>query len=618
LTAFAQKSSIKYSMQANNFGWVKSKRCLKLPAWFLLAMLFALLFLPNLYFLKDLAHQTKDAPVVADTLIASLASVLERYTAFLTAGLLFVLLFAMAKRAWLVALLLAPGAVLLPPELFHLSKFGVPSSSHTLSTVIESNTGEALSWLGLEVIIAWVSCVVMAVAMLLIVRALRRSGLQWHHRSRKLVLITLLPAFILLLSAELASTTFSQHSEPIAGIDTYHISLAGELRNAYPWGVPLRLYDFLAHRAEIKKHLKNIEGFRFGARVNDLQRISKRQIYVFVVGESTRADHLGANGYARQTTPRLDATEGVVFLRDVIAPVSASRIAVPMLLTRRTAVSGSSLFKERSIISAFKEAGFRTYWVSTQSNTGFFDSPIGLIAKEADESFYINPVRYQHRGAHDGELIAYVQKLIKRNEEKLFIVLHTLGSHASYHHRYPSEFEMFKPAFRGDEIADIWNIDHKERLINSYDNSVLYLDYVFAELIGTLQAASAISGLIYSSDHGETLFEGTCGKAGHGFISTPNQRVAALAWMSKPLRALAPHAVDALSRNAVKPATLNTFFFSTLDLAGIDFPDFNASKSLLRPEYAPSPRIVSGDMGERLDFDSKAFHQADCAAQTVR
>lgn len=105
-----------------------------------------------------------------------------------------------------------------------------------------------------------------------------------------------------------------------------------------------------------------------------------------------------------------------------------------------------------------------------------------------------------------------------------FIVLHLGGgSHGPiYVDRYPPEFQRFEPMCRD---ADVANECTKEELLNSYDNTILYVDFVLGEIIDRLERSGTPYVLIYLSDHGESLLEE--GRMFHGMppgISLPPEQ----------------------------------------------------------------------------------------------
>ena len=273
-------------------------------------------------------------------------------------------------------------------------------------------------------------------------------------------------------------------------------------------------------------------------------------------------------------------------------------MAVPTIVTRKPASNSQLYFAEPSLLTLFKQAGFQTYWFSVQSPVGFHDSPVSLYALEADHYKFINPTDYQSQGAYDGELLPLLQQALANPGQKKFIVLHTLGSHYRYSDRYPVEFEVFQPSIRHSHLG-LHDRQARELLVNSYDNSILYLDYVADQIIRQLQQTGVISAMWYISDHGEVLFDQDCPLSGHGHHSAYDHRPASFVWLSPQLQQRQPEAWQQLQQHSAAALTSSNVFDSLAALAQIEFPSARAELNIFAPTWQPQPRpLMNG-----ADFD---------------
>lgn len=95
------------------------------------------------------------------------------------------------------------------------------------------------------------------------------------------------------------------------------------------------------------------------------------------------------------------------------------------------------------------------------------------------------------------------------------------------------EFEKFKPVCKTNQLEECT----KEEITNAYDNAILYTDYFLSKSINLLKnyTEDYDTGLIYMSDHGESLGEN--GIYLHGmpyFIAPKNQKhIASVLWFDK-------------------------------------------------------------------------------------
>jgi glucan phosphoethanolaminetransferase (alkaline phosphatase superfamily) len=161
---------------------------------------------------------------------------------------------------------------------------------------------------------------------------------------------------------------------------------------------------------------------------------------------------------------------------------------------------------------------------------------------------------------------------------KKFIVLHTSGSHWNHSARYPEAFGVFKPT-----CPNIKNIDQSgctlEELVNSYDNSILYTDYIISQVIERVKNQNAF--LIYVSDHGESLGEN--GVFAHGSHMTPEQKIIPfIFWGSDSFIKKHPKLLKRLSRRQREELNHDHIFHSVLDCAGVEGEIVDHAMSLCR------------------------------------
>jgi glucan phosphoethanolaminetransferase (alkaline phosphatase superfamily) len=211
-----------------------------------------------------------------------------------------------------------------------------------------------------------------------------------------------------------------------------------------------------------------------------------------VIGESSRYDRWSLNGYARETNPLLSQEANLVALPDVITSVSATRLSVPVIISRKPATQSlKDGFSEKSFLTAFKEAGFKTFWLSNQISFGKFDTPVSVFAKEADVVDFLNLGGFTDNSNYDEVLFGPLKHALADPAPKKLIVLHTLGSHWNYSHRYPKQFDKWQPSLFGVDKPVYTDIRIKEQLNNSYDSSILYTDWFLAHVIDALKETQA-------------------------------------------------------------------------------------------------------------------------------
>lgn len=328
-------------------------------------------------------------------------------------------------------------------------------------------------------------------------------------------------------------------------------------------------YDFFAERHALQNAIIEHSSFRFSITAPPTSK--HRRIDVLVIGESSRGDHWGINGYARDTTPELITQHDIVSFRRMYTYWTYTRLAVPTMISRKPPTLQLDTFPEASVVTVFKQAGFHTAWISLQAPVGEHDSPIAVYAAEADEVHFLNPIDYRFHGNHDDAAIAELQHVVATNPARdLFVIIHLLGSHFRYTDRYPRLYARFLPDNPPGAITELFNRNDKQELINGYDNSILLTDHVINSLISELASQKNVSSwLLYSSDHGEALFDDCRMQSGHGSTSRATQLVSALFWASPLYRTNHPGKISQLESHADVLTSTAMFFETMTDLADI-------------------------------------------------
>lgn len=292
---------------------------------------------------------------------------------------------------------------------------------------------------------------------------------------------------------------------------------------------------------------------------------------VFVLGESLRPDHLGLNGYKRETTPLL-RREDVISFPYIYTEQTYTNRSVPHILSRADSSDFSRAYSEKSFIHMFKACGFRTAWLANQEAADtyiyFMNEADTLIYANIDKSSYVFD-RWV-----DGDLLPLFDDIMDRRGGRTLTILHTIGSHWWYNSHFTDEFERFKPVVKSKVISSCTS----EEMINSYDNTVLYTDYFLSQLIERLRERNAI--LIYQSDHGESL--GEDGVWLHASDTEQTHSAAALIWMSPKYRMLHPEHYERARSNSERYYRTDYLFHSILDAAGIKSPYIDNGLSVFR------------------------------------
>jgi glucan phosphoethanolaminetransferase (alkaline phosphatase superfamily) len=558
---------------------------------------------------------------------------------------------AVFKRPAYFHWLLIPAFLALPTEIYLFVFYGQGISTHHLGILAETSPREALEFLGQKVWSMLAVMVLVAVWWVLTFRAARQTReLDWQNASRGVALAVLLAMAVIgaygyefgasaasrpvtATATAPASASGSESSsasddfveerpagKPIAAADNTgwkfpplphwaRMPLAGKaFGESWPFGLAVRGYDFYKERRYLAELNERSAMFAFHASQPETDKIP--EVVVMVIGESSRADRWSLLGYSRQTNPLLSQEPNLVAMPDVVSAVSATRLSVPVIISRKPAQQSlMDGFSEKSFLTAYKEAGFKTWWLSNQISFGQYDTPVSVFAKEADVIQFLNLGGFTNNSNFDDILFEPLKLALADPSPKKLIVLHTLGSHWNYSQRHPKAFDKWQPSLFDVKQPVYTDLAIKPQLNNSYDNSILYTDWFLSQVVGTLKQSAPLSSLMYVADHGQTLYDGACRLAFHGHNTQYEFHVPAFMWYSDDYKVRYPEKIEQLKRHRKTRLATENFFHTMLDMADIRYPGDRLEWSFLSPRFKLHKRYV--DSYGWANYDNASF-KGDC------
>lgn len=438
----------------------------------------------------------------------------------------------------------ARGAVYLAAGLLFvwlLLPWGYYSASHALLTpdlvltVFQTNPGEAASFLRDQGPLRWGGLLLgILVCAGFVIHELRRLSAEGREGGRKLAAV--------LLVGMVAYSAVLVPRVP----DFYTLDLGMDVRKS--------LDTFRQYREGKAERMAKLEELR-----NSGLSIAPGEggIYVLVIGESVTRDHWSLYGYGRPTTPwaeQMAAAPGTVWFPRAYANYTHTVPSLSYALSAKNQYNDVGVEEAYSLLEVAKAAGYRTYWLSNQLRYGLWDTPVSAMASTADEQVWINGNvgGTTATQAYDGELVRHLAVLdLARNS---LVVVHLMGSHATYNDRYPGDKAVFRE-------------DMKENSVDAYDNSIRYTDDVFRDIYGTVSSRKDFRALVYFSDHGEDA-EGGRRHESSKFIWTM-ARIPMVVTLSPSFLKQRPETVKALEMNRDRGWTNDLVYNLMTDLMGI-------------------------------------------------
>lgn len=376
--------------------------------------------------------------------------------------------------------------------------------------------------------------------------------------------------------------------------------------DVYPINAYYNLNFAIKKWGKVKAYPHTSKNFSFEAKRTRTD--SLREIVVLVVGETGRAHNWQLYGYDRPTNPLLAQQEHLVLYQDVLTQSNTTHKSVSMILSDVNAANYQDIYYRKGIAQAFKEGGFTTICLSNQSENNSF---IEYFTKEAD---IYQTIRTTDSKTHltvnrpDEELIPLMTELIEKTPGNLFIILHSYGSHFNYKERYPQAYRQFTP----DNLTAV-SRRQKEQLVNTYDNSIRYTDYFLSSTLDALKKIDATSMLLYTSDHGEDLFDDDRGLFLHS-SPTPSYyqlHIPFFMWFSNSFIDAHPEQYQLAQSRQTHPISTHVIFHTLLDVAAIQTPHFKPEYSLVNPQFTVLPRLYLNDHDLAVPYQKMNLKEED-------
>lgn len=377
-------------------------------------------------------------------------------------------------------------------------------------------------------------------------------------------------------------------------------SLYGILNQYYP----VSFISTILQTATVKRNsLAQSENFHFYP--YSLAKLPVRQVYVLIIGESSRYDHWHINGYLRATSPSLDTIGNLISFHNVFSGAYFTYLSVPQMITRASPGSMDKQFKEKSILSIYKDLGFKTIWISNQDED-YYTGSFTLHAETADlHIFPDDHILPDVRNRYDEKYLPIIDSLLHASIQNIFLVFHTLGSHWNYADRYPPKFDFFQPSGKNINILKP-NPRLKNVIINSYDNSVLYTDYIISSIIHEVNNLNSISFVCYISDHGEDLFDKDSTKLlFHLYPSYQTLHIPLFIWTSSIYNKFFPDKRMYLEKRKDSLIRSNDIFYTMLGMSNIKFSGFDSTSDFSSPYFRCYPIYYTDDGKDKILLKSK-------------
>ena len=311
-------------------------------------------------------------------------------------------------------------------------------------------------------------------------------------------------------------------------------------------------------------------------------------LLLLVVGETARSMNFSLNGYARPTNPelsRLPATQ-LFSLRNVTSCGTATAASLPCMFAPQGRTAFDADKPQENLLDVLQRAGLAVLWVDNQSGCkglcdrvpNNFTSQLPAGAAPLPAGLCTGGECFDEALLHglDERIAALDPERLKRG---LVLVMHQMGSHGpAYFKRSPPDLKPFQPECRSNELQQC----PREQVVNGYDNTLVTTDRLLARSIAWLQTQQARfdTGMLYVSDHGESLGENGLYLHGMPYAIAPDEQthVPMILWLPEGgalATSLKPGCLAALRD---KPASHDNLFHTAMGWVG-------ARADVYKPEW---------------------------------
>lgn len=437
------------------------------------------------------------------------------------------ILLTLLLNQWLVKIVASSLVIIGSALSYFMLKFGIMIDRSMLQNTLETSFTESAPMVTFELINCILLLGVLPCVVIILVKIKPRTiGLYFLFKHVMIVLLALLLVGLIALIFYKNYATFMRNNSKI-------------IKYLLPSNYIGALYG--QYQFEQNKHRPFLTiGDDAYRQVVDSDSKSIKTVVVLIVGETARSENFALNGYGKNTTPLLSKRDDVISFQNTTSCGTYTAFSIPCMFSNmeRKNYDEASALRQENILDILNKQGINVIWLD--NNTGC-KGVCNRIENENITKKYINigSKLCQDGGCYDEVLVKELAIKLQHLDKDSLIVLHPLGSHGpNYYQRYPEQFRTFTPTCDTNQIT---NCDSGS-LVNTYDNTIVYTDYIINQTIELLQSKqnNYNTMLIYLSDHGESLGENGLYLHSFPYSIAPAQqtKIPFILWISQHLAKL--------------------------------------------------------------------------------
>lgn len=521
-----QKSKIKNIFSNAKLKFPLSKKSVKL-SYFALIISFANLILYHFPFFKFVCNNIDTKSLNGIVILLSLTVLALVLNALVFYIGLYLLRFVWK---WILVLFFNMNAI----AIYFINTYGVIIDKTMIGNVLNTNFEESSSFFSFTIILYVIFLGIIPSILLFRVTVI-------NVKIKKFLLHTLITLVFLLSLAYANSPNWlwiDKHSKTLGAL-------------AMPW-------SYVANTSRYYHH-KNQENKEQILLPDATIKNNEKSVAVLVIGESARSQNFSLYGYDKNTNPLLSKINNVYSYK-ATSCATYTTAGVKCILEHKNT---GKLFEV--LPNYLYRNNVEVIWRTTNWGTPTINVKNYLERKDLEKLCEGEKCKY------DEILLSGLrEQILASKKNKILVVLHTSTSHGpTYYKKYPEQFNIFTPVCKSVELAKC----SQQELINAYDNTIVYTDYILATLIGELKQLNEYkTSMIFVSDHGESLGENNLYMHGIPVSIAPREQldIPLIVWVSG----------NYIKLKENKTASQHHIFHSILDFLAIDSPIYNEDMSI--------------------------------------
>ncbi|MFZ4671307.1 MAG: phosphoethanolamine--lipid A transferase EptA [Flavobacterium sp.] len=419
---------------------------------------------------------------------------------------------------------------------YFINTYGVIIDESMIGNILNTNYEESSSYFSIKMIAYILILGVIPSIYIIKVKIIKVPLKQFF----KTIALTLLVILLLVIANASNLLWIDKNSKTLGGL-------------AMPWSYTVNISLFYKHKAD--KNEKEI------LLPNAIIKDKQKSVFILVIGESARSQNFSLYGYTKNTNPLLSKIPNVHHF-EANSCATYTTAGVKCILEHK---NSDELYE--ILPNYLYRNNVEVIWRST--NWG--EPPLHI--KNIQNREFLKSHNKGNNIEYDEILLnGLKEQILASKKDKILIVLHSSASHGpTYSKKYPPQFEMFKPVCNSVELAKC----SQTELINAYDNTIVYTDYLLATIIKDLKALPAYnSAMLFVSDHGESLGENNLYMHGLPMSLAPKVQfeIPFIVWTSEGSQQLKPY----------KTVTQNHVFHSVLHFLNIASPIYNEELNIFK------------------------------------